>query len=332
MTEPPPPSSGSSRLALPAPLIKSLAGFCTSSTQLLQSGKSGTGGQTATTAFAFLQTLAAILNRPASAASAADAAARDAALSAARDIIQHVKARSDQLAAAGSAQEIMLLFELSVACDTPLGGGAQRAAEEALVRLRGDAASSDLLNKVMRERGYGQLVAHHARYLYLVTCTQVLLPLARVGIPSMKAHTLDVCLPKLSELVSSLSPQELTSVIATVARADWVGTSLMRDRLLVAAHRMLTRCECCSLVTPSRLFAAFFDHINEVTPRRCEDAATCQALLQAAGALNTTPTSNTKSTRLTGDLYDAVGSLIIPTPKVKRQNAAQPAPCAKDDV
>jgi hypothetical protein len=69
----------------------------------------------------------------------------------------------------------------------------------------------------------------------------VLLPLARVGIPPLKAHTLDVCLPKLSELISSLSPQQLTAVIATVARADWVGTSLMRDRLLVAAHRMLTR-------------------------------------------------------------------------------------------
>jgi hypothetical protein len=150
MTEPPPPSAGSSRLALPAQLITSLAGFCTSSSQLLQSGKSGAGGQTATTAFAFLQTLVAILNRPESAASGAGAAARDAALNAARDIIQYVKARSYQLAAASSAQEIMLLFELSVACNTPFGDGAQQAAEEALVRLRGDAASNDLLNKVMR--------------------------------------------------------------------------------------------------------------------------------------------------------------------------------------
>jgi hypothetical protein len=125
----------------------------------LQSGTAGSGGQT-TTALTFLQTLVTILGKPASADPAA--AARDAALSAARDIIQHVKARSDQLAAAGSAQEVMLLFELSVACDTPLGDGTQRAAEEALVRLRGDAASSDLLNKVMRERGYVPLVAHHA--------------------------------------------------------------------------------------------------------------------------------------------------------------------------
>jgi hypothetical protein len=149
-------------LALPAQLNKSLASFCTSSTQLLQNGKSGAGGQTTTTSFAFLQTLVAILGRPASAASGADAAARDAALSAAKDIIQHVKARSDQLAAAGSAQEVMLLFELSVACDKPLGNSAQRAAEEVLVRLRGDAGSSDLLNKVMRERGYVPLVSHHA--------------------------------------------------------------------------------------------------------------------------------------------------------------------------